>query len=57
VLDEVQEAMKVNESLLDKKSEWMTQDLLSKFATNPKMTQLFTNPECMQVINKTKGNY
>jgi len=49
VLDEVQEAMKVNESLADKKNEWMTPDLLSKIAANPKLTKLFTNPEYMQV--------
>jgi len=50
VLDEVQEAMKMNENLIDKKSEWMTPDLLSKIAANPKLTKLFTNPEYMQGI-------
>ena len=49
VLDEVQEAMKVNQTLLDKKQEWMTPDLLSHIAANPKLTKLFTNPEYMQV--------
>jgi len=48
-LDEVQQAMKVNETLADKKNEWMTPDLLSKIAANPKLTKLFTNPEYMQV--------
>jgi len=50
VLDEVQQAMKVNETLADKKNEWMTPDLLSKIAANPKLTKLFTNPEYMQGI-------
>ncbi len=58
VLDEVQEAMKVNESLADKKNEWMTPDLLSKIAANPKLTKLFTNPEYMQVkiLSERKEN-
>ncbi len=49
VLDEVQEAMKVNQTLLDKKNEWMTPDLLNQIAANPKLNKLFTNPEYMQV--------
>ena len=48
--------MKVNETLLDKKSEWMTPDLLTKIAANPKLPKLFTNPEYLQVKENFLSN-
>jgi hypothetical protein len=50
VLDEVQEAMKSNQTLLNKGNEWVTPDLLGKISQNPKLLKLFSNPEYMQVI-------
>jgi len=56
VLDEVQEAMKVNQSFVNKSNEWMTPELLAKIAQNPKLLKLFTNQEYMQVRNIDFGS-
>jgi len=50
VMPEVQQAMKLNESLLEKKDQWLTPDLLKRITENPNLAKLFTNPEYMQAF-------
>jgi hypothetical protein len=40
-IDEVQEAMKLKKSLMEKKDEWMNQDFMMRLAQNPKLLQAF----------------
>ncbi|KAL4454708.1 hypothetical protein ABPG74_021913 [Tetrahymena malaccensis] len=50
-IKEVQEAMKLNDTLNSTKDQWMNPQLLNQIATNPLIAKLFTNPEYMQAIS------
>jgi len=56
VIPEVQEAMKLGESILDKKDQWLTPDLLKMLTENPNLAKLFANPEYLQAITMMQKN-
>ena len=56
IIPEVQEAMKMNQTLLDKKNQWLTPELLKKITENPSLAKLFTNPEYLQAITMMQKN-
>jgi hypothetical protein len=59
VIDEVQEAMKSSASPMAKllsNQEWLTPDLLQKFATNPKLSKGLSDPRFQAAIGEMQKN-
>mmetsp|Transcript_5786 Transcript_5786/g.6433 ORF Transcript_5786/g.6433 Transcript_5786/m.6433 type:complete len:306 (-) Transcript_5786:157-1074(-) len=54
--NEVQEAMKMNNNLMNNQDQWLTNDLLMQMAKNPKLLQGFSNPKYMKAIEEMKTN-
>ena len=48
-LPEVQQSMK--QTIINKKDQWMTPELINQLQSNPELLKLFTNPEYMQVTS------
>lgn len=53
VLSEVQQAMQYTE---DRQQEWLTPDLLQRFAQNPVLARGFTDPRCMAAVEEMRTN-